>query len=121
MPPSSRRETANPASAKTLSIARLSGITSATNSEIPASAADSASCSSRRVPTPRPCSSSATVNATSADEGSRSRTKLASATMRSESSSPDSAPISEPLSSQSGSRKGSTVAGVSEGKPWKRQ
>ena len=35
--------------------------------------------------------------------------------------SPDSVPISEPRSSQSGSRNGSTVAGVSDGKPWKRR
>ena len=39
----------------------------------PTAAARSASCSSSRVPMPRPCWSSATVNATSAVVGSRSR------------------------------------------------
>ena len=74
VPPSSRRETAKPASAKTRSIGAFSGITSATKVEIPAAAAAAASCSSSRVPTPWPCNESATANATSARLGSRSRT-----------------------------------------------
>ena len=52
VPPSSRREIAKPASAKTRSIGWFSGSTSATKVEIPSAAAEAASCSSRRVPTP---------------------------------------------------------------------
>ena len=55
------------------SIARFSAITSATKRSMPVSAARAASCSSRRVPIPRPCSSSATAKAASAALGSRRR------------------------------------------------
>ena len=74
VPPSRRRETAKPASAKTRSIGALPDMTSATKIEIPEAAAVSASCSSRRVPTPCPWSASATAKATSAEDGSRRRT-----------------------------------------------
>ena len=79
--------------------------------------ASSASCSSRRVPMPRPWKSSATVKATSAARRSRSRTKFASATMR---------PSRQPIE-----RAALVPVGIEErrdelrrrgaGKPWKRR
>ena len=65
--------TPNPARPKTASIAWLLSMTSASKRAIPCSAPISASCSRIRVATPRPWRSSATVNATSATAGSRSR------------------------------------------------
>jgi hypothetical protein len=72
-PNSLRRCVSKPALAKTPSIRRLPAITSASKRVIPRSAAISASCSSRRVASPRPCISSATANATSAAVGSLRR------------------------------------------------
>jgi hypothetical protein len=72
-PNSVLRRTSKPALANTPSIARFSPMTSASKRTIPRSAAISASCSSMRVPSPRPCISSATANATSAAVGSRRR------------------------------------------------
>ncbi len=73
LPRSNVRATSKPASANTLSMATFSGRTRATNRSTPCAAARAASCSSRRVPMPRPWRSSATAKATSAFAGSRSR------------------------------------------------
>ena len=58
-----------PESAKTLSIAWFSASTSASSSVMPSDTARAARCSSRSVPTPRPCTSSATRKATSPRPG----------------------------------------------------
>ena len=76
VPSATRASTSRPAPAKTFSIATLPGSTSATKRSIPASPASAASRSSRRVPIPRPCTSSATANAASAERGSRRRTQF---------------------------------------------
>ena len=99
VPCSTRRVTSNPAPMKTLSIASFATLTSATKRLIPAEAAISTNCSSSRVPTPFPCIGSSTANATSAAVGSRSLSKLPSAT-----TCPSDIPISAPRSSPCASR-----------------
>jgi hypothetical protein len=66
-PPASSRVSSKPARSNTPSIDRFSESTSATKRSIPTDAARAASCSSSRVPIPRPCSSSATAKADSAE------------------------------------------------------
>ena len=53
-PPESARVTSKPTPSKTPIIAALSAMTSATKRSIPSAAARAASCSSSRVPIPRP-------------------------------------------------------------------
>ena len=69
----------NPASRNTASIRAFSASTSAMNCSMPRPTAMSASCSSRRVPTPCPWSRSATANATSPDCAARSRSSVPTA------------------------------------------
>ena len=74
------RETSNPTSPKTRIMAAFSGRTSATNRRTPLSRHAAARCSSSRLPSPWPCSSSATSKATSAESGPI-RSAVATATM----------------------------------------
>src|SRR4051812_15782210 len=117
-PWSSRRVTSKPASAKTESIGRLSCRTSARKRSMPAAEATAASRSRRRVPTPRPCRSSATANATSAVFTSRSGAYSATATMRSAPPAPAASATSAPPAPSS---RCSIVARSTRRPPWKRR